>query len=69
MLMHRDRFFETIDAMETYGGSFVKALAECLRRADSINFKRLVDAFPDYLDQYHDIALKLKAQKAARKEE
>lgn len=38
--------------METYGGSFVQALAECLRRADSKNTFKLCDAFQEYMWQY-----------------
>lgn len=29
---------DVIDKMAKYGGSFVKALAECFRRADTFNF-------------------------------
>lgn len=48
--MHKD--MEMIANMERYGGSFVRALAECLNRADNYNYDRLKKAFPDYFDQY-----------------
>lgn len=41
-----------IEAMETYGGSFVKALAECFRRADPVNFAKLRQTFKDYWLRY-----------------
>jgi hypothetical protein len=45
---------EVVDAMAKMGGSFVKALAECFRCADAVNFKRLRDAFPEYWRQYQE---------------
>ena len=41
------------DNMEKYGGSFVKALAECIRRADPVNLMKLREAFPEYFQTYH----------------
>jgi len=41
-----------VDNMATYGGSFVKALAEAFYKADNINLKRLQNAFPDYWEHY-----------------
>ena len=38
--------------MEKYGGSFVKALAQCFFRADSNNLLKLKTAFSDYWNQY-----------------
>lgn len=49
---------KTVEAMETYGGSFVKALAQCVRRADSINRSKLLLAFPEYFKEYHELANK-----------
>ncbi len=39
--------------MRLKGDSFVKALAECIVRADPTNLKRLQDTFQDYLKEYH----------------
>jgi pyruvate/2-oxoacid:ferredoxin oxidoreductase beta subunit len=47
-----------IEAMETYGGSFVKALAECLRRADVNNYQKLKNTFTDYFNEYRLMANK-----------
>lgn len=47
-----------IEAMEKYGGSFVKALAEAARRADAINLAKIKNAFPDYWWQYTEMAAK-----------
>ena len=35
-----------VEAMEKYGGSFVKALADAWNHADPINKKKLEDTFP-----------------------
>lgn len=43
---------EMITAMDRYGGSFVKALAECFLIADRDNYERLCIAFPEYVEQY-----------------
>jgi len=44
---------EIANNMETYGGSFVKALSELVRRSDVLNFAKLQDAFPSYFYKYH----------------
>ena len=41
-----------LEAMQRYGGSFIRALAECFYRADDNNFKKLKDTFSDYWEQY-----------------
>jgi hypothetical protein len=38
--------------MKLFGGSFVKALAECWLRADRGNKTKLEEAFPDYFLEY-----------------
>lgn len=50
--MMSDQDFKVIDQMEKCGGSFVKALAVCFRRADHINFEKLRTVFPEYWNQY-----------------
>lgn len=51
-----DEEFEVVEQMEQFGGSFVKALAECFHRADPINFNKLKIAFPEYWDEYKKYA-------------
>jgi len=51
---------ETLNAMETYGGSFVKTLAELYRRADPTNKKRLEQCFKEYFTTYEKIARSVK---------
>lgn len=46
----------TVLAMLTFGGSFVHALAECMQRADRDNLRRIIEAFPELMTQYHDLA-------------
>ncbi len=50
-----DEEFKIVDKMAEYGGSFVKALAQCFYKADAINFKRLKIAFPEYWKTYDDV--------------
>lgn len=45
--------YKIADNMEKYGGSFVKALAECIRRADPVNMMKLREAFPQYFQSFH----------------
>lgn len=44
---------DIVARMRIYGGSFVKALAECIMAADPVNLKKLQDTFQEYLKQYH----------------
>jgi hypothetical protein len=44
--------YEMTCRMEEYGGSFVVALAYAMRKADVTNKKRLIDAFPEYVNEY-----------------
>jgi len=43
---------ELADAFEKYGWSFVQSLGACLRYADHINAKRLIESFEDYVILY-----------------
>lgn len=47
-----------VNSMENYGGSFVKALANCLRHADPYNYQILVLAFPEYVKTYREMGKK-----------
>lgn len=51
-----DEDFKIVSAMETYGGNFVKKLAQAMRAADSTNFQKLKDAFPIYWVKYKHFA-------------
>lgn len=46
----------TIEAMLTFGGSFVHALGSAAMRADSINLSRIKAAFPEYWEEYTEMA-------------
>lgn len=48
--------YDIIEAMHTYGGGFVRALAQCWRAADRDNRKKLLAAFPDLFKQYEETA-------------
>jgi hypothetical protein len=44
--------YETTERMKTYGGSFVKSLADTIRSADPYNQKRIFSTFPEILENY-----------------
>lgn len=48
--------------MGKYEGSFVKALAECFRKADNQNFQKLKETFPEYWKNYSEISLQNKGK-------
>ena len=41
-----------IDAMSQYGGSFAKAIANAAKVADSENYNKLKQAFPELWERY-----------------
>jgi len=51
-----DEKLKVVEAMENYGGSFVKALGIALRFADVFNTKKIKDAFPEYWAEYKEMA-------------
>ena len=46
-----------IEAMQRYGGSFSRSIGNALMYADEINYKRLVKAFPDLMEQYKEFVI------------
>jgi plasmid replication initiation protein len=44
--------FRIIDAMSQYGGSFAKAIANAAKVADSDNYNKLKQAFPELWEKY-----------------
>lgn len=50
------RWYQAMDAMDTFGGDFVKKLAVAWRHADAENNRRLMTAFPEYYAQYVEMA-------------
>lgn len=49
----------TISAMCRHGGSFVKSLGHAFAHADSDNFRKLREAFPEYWETYRKIGEEL----------
>lgn len=52
ILDHHDLLLDITDNMDKWGGSFVKSLAEPIRRADPTNKTKLVHMFYHYLVEY-----------------
>lgn len=51
-----DHDLKVIDAMERYGDTFVRALAQCFLRADAGNYEILKKTFPEYWSNYEEIS-------------
>lgn len=51
-----DKDLKVIEAMETYGGSFVKNLAQLARSADRFNLIKIKQTWPEYWKQYEEMA-------------
>ena len=51
-LKHQAKDLEMIEMMMMQGGDFVKALGAALTRADTENYAKLIDAFPEYVSDY-----------------
>ena len=58
-----DKDYEMVEAMEKYGGSFVKCLATLLHHADIINYLKLESIFPEYFKQYKEMAERISKNK------
>jgi hypothetical protein len=51
-----DSDFKTVTMMERYGGSFVQTLARLMCIADDDNLRRIKATWPEYLQQYEEMA-------------
>jgi hypothetical protein len=58
--------YDVYDAMELYGGGFVKHLGALWRRADRENWLRLMTVFQQYWEEYEQV-VELKKREAAIK--
>jgi hypothetical protein len=61
--------WDVVRAMETCGGSFVRTLALCFHLADQDNYGRLKVAFPEYWQQYSEMAVLMLARDEAQTRE
>jgi len=52
-----------LEAMQTYGGSFAKAIAYAATKADGDNYKRLRAAFPELWERYDAMGIFLASSK------
>jgi hypothetical protein len=60
--------WEVTQAMETFGGSFVRNLAALCHTADPVNLAKIKATWPDYWLEYAEIAAQVKARGATRGE-
>lgn len=59
-----DRDSWTLNAMTTYGGSFVKALVNLATHADPINLAKIKATWPEYWKDYEEKGKALEKQDA-----
>ena len=52
----------TCDAMERYGGSFVKTLALLARQADPLNLSKIKDTWIGYWKEYEIQGMKMQSE-------
>lgn len=52
----------TLEAMEKYGGSFVRALGMAGFHADAINLQKIKDTWPEYWSDYEEKGRVLQGQ-------
>lgn len=57
-MTYLDEKFYVVHGMRAYGGSFVKALAEAVERADVTNYVKLKYTFPEYWKKYYKLGKK-----------
>lgn len=60
LIANQDLKLTIADNMKSFGGSFVKALAECVYRADNNNLAALVEGFLNYFIAYQPKEWKVK---------
>lgn len=53
LYQNQDLKLDIINNMNRYGGSFVKALANCIMLADVYNLRKLEVDFAEYIEKYH----------------
>lgn len=63
--MNAQHYDNALHMMESFGGSFVKSLANCYYCADSTNKQRLRAAFPEVFERYERHFADWKRNKAA----
>jgi len=59
--------YDVVDAMRTYGGSFVQAIASAFFRADRDNQQIIKAAWPEIWAEYADMARLRAEREAARR--
>lgn len=57
--------YQVVSAMERFGGSFVRKLAELVRLADPDNYERIKATWPDYWETYREMARLARERDAA----
>lgn len=61
--------WDVVRTMERFGGSFVRALAQCCHRADPQNLAKIKACWPEQWAKYSDMAAIVQRQDAERNAE
>ena len=59
----KEEDIKIVEAMEKYGGSFVKALGNAARHADHYNLGKIRQTWVEYWDTYREMAIGLEKTK------
>lgn len=59
--------WETLEAMERFGGGFVRQLAKLAAVADPVNFLKIKATWPNYFAEYADMVPLIKARDEAQR--
>lgn len=59
MIHDYEKDYYTMKAMDIYGGSFIQALADLARHADSYNLTKIKECWPGYWKLYEDLSMRL----------
>lgn len=59
----KEEDLQIVEAMEEYGGSFVKALAKAARHADHYNLGKIRATWPEYWKTYKEMSVGLQKTK------
>jgi hypothetical protein len=54
--------YDIIRAMQMFGGSFASNLAKAARHADEENLARIKETWPEYWEQYKQLAIRMKEE-------
>lgn len=59
--------WDVVRTMERFGGSFVRALAQCCHAADPVNLAKIKATWPEYWAEYAEMSVLVKERDEAQR--